>query len=659
MLKIGSTVLWLSLIVILYSITAYLLGLKLKNKRLIKSAHNGVFANAILVTIASVILFYVLGVSDFSIEYVARYTSRNLPLVYKLAAFWAGNSGSLLLWFWLLSIYGVVVAFSKDPLKAKLKPYASLVILLIGLFFSILLNFDSSPFTQPDFLIRDGAGLNPMLQNIGMIVHPITQFLGYVGVAVPFAYLIADLILDLKGEAWVKVVRRWTLFTWLFLTIGMVSGGEWAYVELGWGGYWAWDPIENASLFPWLTITAFLHSLIIQEKKGVFKVWNASLVIVSFILTIFGTFLARSGILASVHAFSEGDTGTYFLFFMSLTTIISLSLFVWRFKSLKSKEYEFPFVSKENTFLINNWLICIIAAVVFFGTTYPLISQFIQGRQVELGQEFFNQATIPLWISMVLLMGLGTYLPWGNLSIDILKKRFAVPLVLAHLFGFGIYFLMRVRNFSAMLAITASFFVVVVTIIDIYRGIKARMKGQKEGFITAFIRLTAADRRKYGGYMVHIAIIMMVFGIAGSSAYQEDIQVTVNQDEVIKFMDYELTYNGLKLAETDHKVTVFAEIDVTKNGAEYDLLRPAQEYFGDPTEEDSSAQIDFRRNIREDLYLVLAGWDKGGEEATFWIVSNPVVGWVFWGMRLLVIGTIIALWPNEKKYYKELIKESV
>ena len=656
MAKIGSIALWISFAVIIYSIIAYVLGLKLKNKKLIKSAHNGVLANAILATIASIVLFYLLGVTDLTVEYVAQYTSQDLPMVYKLSAFWAGNSGSLLLWFWILSIYGTVVAFSVDPLKSKLKPYASLVILMIASFFSFLLNFDSSPFTTLDYAVYDGVGLNPMLQNIGMIIHPVTQFLGYVGVAVPFAYLIADLVLDFKGERWIKVVRRWTIFTWLFLTIGMVSGGEWAYVELGWGGYWAWDPVENASLFPWLTSTAFLHSLIIQEKKSRFKIWNVLLVMATFILTIFGTFITRSGILSSVHAFAEGRVGTYFLVFMGIVSVASLGLFLLRFKSLKSEDKEIAFFSKENSFLVNNLILSVIGVAVLFGTMYPLITDFFQGRQVELGEGFFNQVTVPLWIAMIILMGFCTYLPWGDTSRDKLKKKFAWPLLLAHLFGFGIYFILDIRNFYAMLAITASFFVLIIVFKEFIQGVMARMKGQKENPIQALFNLISANRRRYGGYIIHIAIIMMVVGIAGSSAYQEEIETTVNQGGVIEFLDYELSYDGLKLAEDDHKVTVFAEMEVTRNGRDYAVLRPSQEYFGEIDGDDASAQVDFSRNIREDLYVVLAGWDYGGEEATFWVVSNPLVGWLFWGMRLLVVGAIISLWPNEKKYYQEILR---
>ncbi|MEJ6949492.1 heme lyase CcmF/NrfE family subunit [Natronospora cellulosivora (SeqCode)] len=659
MAEIASALLWMALVVVIYSIFSFIIGVKFNNKKVIRSAQNGVLANAILLTSASIILLYLLGISDFSLEYVAHYTNRDLPMMYKLSAFWAGNSGSLLLWVWILSIYGVILTFSKDPLKSRLKPYASMVVLLIASFFLILLNFDSNPFNRVNFIVQDGAGMNPMLQNIGMLIHPLTQYLGYVGVAIPFAYLIADLLLGLKGEAWIKVVRRWTLFTWLFLTLGMVSGAEWAYVELGWGGYWAWDPVENASLFPWLTITAFLHSLIIQEKKGSFKIWNVVLVMSSFILTIFGTFITRSGILASVHAFAERDTGIYFLIFILVIITASLTLFIWRHQGLKSKKREIALLSKENSFLANNVIQVLTVLAVLFGTIYPLLTDWLIGTQVYLGEEFFNMITIPLWIVMLVLMGFSTLMPWGHLSSNRIKKLFIMPFIFAFLFATVLYFFLEIRNLPALFAITASFFVLEVTVYRFMRDIRISIKGQGKGIFTAIFKLFADNRRRYGGYIVHIAIIMMVLGIAASSTYQDEIEVSLAAGESIQFLDYELAYNGLKHTESDHKTTVFAEVDVRKDGLDYAILRPAQEYFGTPQANNSSARVDFQRKPARDLYMVLAGWDFAGAEATFWIVSNPLIAFLFWGMRVLVIGAIIALWPDDREYYKRLSKDPI
>ncbi|MCK8825180.1 heme lyase CcmF/NrfE family subunit [Fuchsiella alkaliacetigena] len=656
MADVGSISLMMSFVVIIYSIIAYIVGLKQQNKRLVKSAQNGVLANTILVTVASLSLLYLLATSDFSIEYVAQYTNRTLPMIYKLSAFWAGNTGSLLLWFWVLSIYGAIVAFSKNPVGAKLKPYASVVMLLIGLFFSLLLNFDTSPFAPLGFVAQDGAGLNPMLQNIGMVIHPLTQFLGYVGLAVPFAYLMADLFLGEKGASWIKVTRRWVLFTWLFLTIGMVSGGEWAYVELGWGGYWAWDPVENASLMPWLTVTAFMHSVMIQEKQGTFKIWNVLLMAASFLLTIVGTFITRSGILASVHAFAEGRTGFYFLIFMFIIVVVTLFLFFKRFKSLRSESSTESLISKESSFLINNILMVVISVVVLWGTFYPLISEAIYGVQITVGEGFFNQTTIPFWIAMVILMGLCPLLPWRKSSTKGLKKKFGVPLFLSHIFGFVLFFI-GIRDFYPVVTFAASFFVLVTIVQEFWQGVRARKSNTGEGVIRALLNLVGANRRRYGGFIIHIAVIMMVVGITGSSAYQEEVLVTAERGEVIETKNYEMTYNGLQVAEDPHSAVVYAEMDVYRNGNFYATLRPAQEYFGASAEQDSSAQVDFKSGIREDLYIILSGWDESGDTATFEVVVNPLVSWIFWGMRLMVIGTAIALWPDRGHYSRMLLKE--
>ncbi|SJZ70397.1 heme lyase CcmF/NrfE family subunit [Selenihalanaerobacter shriftii] len=653
--EVGSVALLMSLLFTIYSIIAYIVGLIKKNKKLLKSAQNGVFTNAILTTVASISLLYALITSDFSIKYVAHYTNQALPLFYKISAFWAGNSGSLLLWFWVLSIYAAIIALSKKPEGAKMRPYASLIIMIIGLFFAALLNFEANPFTELGFVPQDGQGLNPMLQNVGMVIHPVTLYLGYVGFTVPFAFAMAALFLKKSGATWIKLTRKWTLISWLFLSIGIISGGQWAYVELGWGGYWAWDPVENASLLPWLTSTAFLHSVMIQERKGMLKVWNVLLIIITFVLTLFGTFLTRSGVLSSVHAFGESKVGLYFLIFMGVVLAGALNLFAINRKTLESENEFESILSKESSFLFNNLLLVGAAFATFWGTIYPIISEAIRGVKVTVGPPFYNQVNVPIGILLVILTGICPLIAWRKSSFKNLKKNFMIPFVLSLISALGFYVIFNIRSLYPLLATTSCFFVLITIFLEFYRGVKARMKMTDEGVMTSLVRLISRNRRRYGGYIVHLAVIIMVIGITGSSAYQKEMEVTVNKGEVIEYHDYNITYNGLKINEDPNKTTVYADLDVRRNGKSYTTLRPAKQYF--KTSEEPVTEVDFKSSIKEDLYLILAGWTDSGQKAIFKVIINPLIGWLFFGVNILIIGTLIAVWPDKRQRSIELLKE--
>ncbi|SJZ56515.1 heme lyase CcmF/NrfE family subunit [Selenihalanaerobacter shriftii] len=655
MSEVGSVTLLMSLLFTVYTIIAYIVGLIQKNKKLIKSAQNGVFTNVVLTSVASISLLYALITSDFSIEYVAHYTNRALPLFYKISAFWAGNSGSLLLWFWLLSIYAAIIALSNKPQGAKMRPYASLIIMVIGLFFATLLNFEANPFTELGFVPQDGQGLNPMLQNVGMVIHPVTLYLGYVGFTVPFAYAMAALFLKKTGAIWIKLTRRWTLVAWLFLSIGIISGGQWAYVELGWGGYWAWDPVENASLLPWLTSTAFLHSVMIQERKGMLKVWNVLLIIITFVLTLFGTFLTRSGILSSVHAFGQSDVGLYFLIFMGVVLAGALNLFAINRKTLESENEFESILSKESSFLFNNLLLVGAAFATFWGTIYPIISEAVRGVKITVGPPFFNEVIVPIGILLVILTGICPLIAWRKSSFENLKKNFMIPFVVSIIFALGLYVILNITSLYPLLATTACIFVLITIILEFYRGVKVRMKMTDEGVMTSLFRLISRNRRRYGGYIVHLAVIIMVIGITGSSAYQKEMEVTVNKGEVIEFHDYDITYNGLEINEDPNKTTVYADLDVRRNGKPYTTLRPAKQYF--KTSEQPASEVDFKSSIKEDLYLILAGWTDSGQKAIFKVVINPLISWLFFGVNILIIGTLIAVWPDKRQRSIELLKE--
>ncbi|MDN5348061.1 MAG: cytochrome c-type biosis protein CcmF [Clostridia bacterium] len=410
-IEIGSLALLLALAISFYSLAGLYLGEKTGNEPLAASARGGILAIAFLVTIASLLLFYSLARSDFSVLYVQKYTSAGLPLLYKLTAFWAGNTGSLLLWAWILSLYSAVVAWRRGPILL----WVNIILLVNQAFFLVLLNFVASPFLRtPGPVPLEGNGLNPLLQNPGMLLHPLTLYLGYVGFAVPFAFAMAALILRRADDAWIRATRRWSVLAWMFLTLGNLYGAQWAYLELGWGGYWGWDPVENASFIPWLTATAFIHSVMIQERKDMLKIWNIALITITYLLTLFGTFLVRSGVLTSVHDFSNTSLGTYFLTFIVVMLVFSLYLILDRRHLLQEgREFE-AYLSRESSFLLNNLLLVGAAFAVFWGTVFPLVSEAVRGIKVTVGPPFFNQVTGPILLAVLFAMGVCPLIAWQS-----------------------------------------------------------------------------------------------------------------------------------------------------------------------------------------------------------------------------------------------------
>jgi len=413
MSTLGSFSLWLAFIVSAYALIASLVGVKIKSLKWIKSGENAVFAVSGLLTLASIVLIYAFLIHDFQIQYVAEHSSRSLPLVYRLSALWAGQEGSLLLWEWLLAVFASLILLQNRGKNEQLLPYVVAVMMGISFFFLGLLVFTSRPFLELPSFLSDGRGLNPLLQNPGMIIHPPTLFIGYVGFSVPFAFAIAALLSGQLGDTWIKSTRRWVLFSWLFLGLGNLFGAQWAYVELGWGGYWAWDPIENASLLPWLTGTAYLHSVMIQERRGMLKVWNMVLIILTFTLTLFGTFLVRSGILSSVHAFAVSPLlGTLFLTFIGGVLLFSFILLLGRLELLRSENELDSLLSRESTFLFNNLILVGAAFAIFWGTVFPLISEAVRGVKITVGPPFYNQIMVPIGLALLLLTGICPLISW-------------------------------------------------------------------------------------------------------------------------------------------------------------------------------------------------------------------------------------------------------
>ncbi len=641
--QLGYIAILISLALSIYGVGAFLFGVRNDDYKLINSAKGAIKSIALLSTVAACILFYVLITSDFRVLSVFKYTSTDLPLLYKASAFWAGNAGSLMLWAWVLSVFAFFILFSNKLKGSKLLPYVGIIFLLNQIFFFFVLSFNANPFElNPNLGATEGSGLNPMLQHPGMIFHPLTLYIGYVGFVVPFAFAMAALITKQVDDFWIKMTRRWTLVAWLFLTLGNIYGGQWAYVELGWGGYWAWDPVENASFMPWLTGTAFLHSIMIQERKNMLKIWNMVLIIVTYGLTLFGTFLVRSGILTSVHAFADSNIGSYFLVFMLFMMLMAIYFLINNLQVLQEGGQFKSLLSKESSFLVNNLLLIGAAFAVFWGTVFPIVSEAIQGVRVTIGIPFFERVNGPILLAMMFIMGVCPLIAWQKSTLKNLRDNFLIPGLLGIVVTAGL-FAMGIRNGWALLSAAVLTFVLVVHIVEFVIGVKARMKMTEENMFAALFHLVTRNRRRYGGYIVHIGIISMAVGIVGSSMYDVEELRALSVGESLVIRDYELKYEGLEQVAEGANDVVFADLTVTKGGKYLTQIQPEKIFY--PTWPQPRTEVALHSTFKEDLYVILSGWESDGT-ATFKVKVNPLINWIWYGGYILVIGTIIALWPG-------------
>lgn len=644
MADLGYFALILALATAVYALVVQIFAIRSNDKRLAESAKGGILAVAILVSVASLALVNLLLKSDFSVLYVYQYTSRDLPLFYKFSAFWAGNAGSLLLWALVLSIYTAIVAYSKRHRHDKTLPYVNLVLLINSVFFLFCIIFLANPFERTPVPVSDGYGLNPMLQNPGMVFHPITIFLGYVGFAVPFAFAMAALFTRQTGDEWIKATRRWSVIAWMFLSLGNLYGAQWAYVELGWGGFWAWDPVENASFIPWLTATAFIHSVMIQERKDMFKVWNMVLIIVTYLLTLFGTYLVRSGVMTSVHAFGTSEIGNVFLLFLAFMTFASFGLLFARMDVLKDGRGFESYVSRESSFLLNNLLLVGAAFGVFWGTIFPLVSRLVRGVTVTVGPPFFNQVAGPILLAMMLLMGICPLIAWRKANLQKILRSCLWPFVLAIPVAVGVYISSGEDGLWQPLAFGVLAFVGFTHLKEIAVGVRVRHRLTQEGWLTALWRLLSKNRRRYGGYLVHLGVVLIGLAIVGTMGYQTEVTKTVNIGDTIQVKGYTLTYNGLRERQEGNKTVVYADMPVTKDGKPYGRVTPEKVFYSNW--EQPTTEVSILGTLKEDLYVILSAWDEGGRQATFKVDINPLMAWMWIGGHLLVLGTIFAVWPG-------------
>jgi cytochrome c-type biogenesis protein CcmF len=650
MILVGELSLWVALLMATWAATVSFAGGQMRRADLIESGERAIYATLAMVVLASLGLWTALLTHDFSIRYVASYTSANLPKIYTITAFWGGQSGSLLFWALILSIYSAIALWTNRTRNRELMPYVSGTLALILVFFLATICLGSNPFERLDFIPVDGRGLNPQLQNPGMAIHPPNLYLGYVGTSIPFAFAIAALLTRRLDAEWLAAVRRWALLSWFFNTVGIVLGMWWAYVELGWGGYWAWDPVENASLLPWLVNTAFLHSIMVQEKRGMLRKWNVTLVVSAFLLSIFGTFITRSGVISSVHSFAQSPVGKWFAGFLILAIVVTAYLVSTRLQDLRSTAELESMVSREAAFLYNNLVLVGIAFSVLWGTLFPIISEAVRGNKITVGPPFFNTVNIPLGLLLLLLTGIGPLIAWRRASVANLKRQFLIPVTSAATIGI-LFFALGVNNLAALLSYTFGALVVATIVQEFYKGVNARHNMYGESRLIALPRLVARNRRRYGGYIVHLGVVVVFAGFAGL-AFKREFDLTLNPGDTKAVTDawgHRWTFLSQGISRytiLNRDVTAIA-LDVTRDGKPAGVItsekRQHVDSRGVPTFEPST-EVGIMGSFKQDVYVVLAGV-RGADGAEIRVTFNPLVRWVWLGGTLMALGGLVVMWP--------------
>lgn len=658
---LGELALWVALPVSLFGMVLGFAGGRTQRGDLTLSAERSVHVVLLLTAIASLGLIDAFLNDRFEYWYVANYSNRSLETFFKVSGLWAGQRGSLLFWLLLLSMFASITVFSNRRRNREFMPYVTGTLLTITSFFLVVLLFaDVNPFERLGFTPTDGAGLNPQLQNYWMTIHPPTLYLGFTAFTVPFAFAVAALLNGRLDARWIVITRKWTLLSWFFLTNGIIFGMRWAYEELGWGGYWFWDPVENASLLPWLTATAFLHSIQIQEKRGMLKVWNMGLVLLTFLLTIFATFLTRSGLIESVHTFAQELKIAYiFLGFMLSILVVGLLLVLYRLPRLRSEHHIESFVSREAAFVFNNLILLGATFAVMWGTLLPLISEGLTGQEIAVGPPFFNRVNLPIGLALLALMGIGPVIAWRRATRRNLVRNFLRPLLV----GIGVvaaFWLAGARHVMALTTFGLSAFVLTVIVVEFWKGTRARARIEGEGIGRAFMHMIARNRRRWGGYIVHVGVVVIFTAFAAAPWYEEFLQ-TLEPGEVMVAESplghsYALTYEGLSTnvrdLERNLEWQVTALVSVTRDG------KPLGTFTTEKRRHFNTDQVSTEVGIRsfplEDLYIILADadlgrilqGDAGAQAVTFNVMVKPLVGWIWAGGLIITLGTLIAMWPS-------------
>jgi cytochrome c-type biogenesis protein CcmF len=616
-------------------------------RRLAESAQNALVAAFVASGVAAVVLLTALARHDFSFTYVAQHTSHELPLGYTLTAFWGGQEGSLLLWLFILCGYSVAAVLTARRAGREVLAWVVPVLGVVGTFFAMLLVFVASPFAT-QAAPADGAGLNPSLQNPYMAIHPPMLYLGYVGLTVPFAFAMGALLARRTDERWIVATRRWTLAAWAFLGVGQLLGAHWAYVEIGWGGYYAWDPVENAALMPWLAATAFLHSVMIQEKRGMLKVWNVLLVVLAFGLSIFGTFLTRSGIIQSIHSFTQSSIGPWFLGFICFITAGSLALIFLRLPLLRSKTRLESLVSREATFLYNNLLLVALALTILWGVIYPLLSEAVTGEASTVSKPYYNFFLHSFGLPLLLLMGIGPLVAWRRASLRALGRTFLWPTAAAVVAGIALLAAGAGSSRIGVIAYTFSVFVLASIALEFARGTTARKALGGVGWGGAFTSLVSRNRRRYGGYIVHAAVVLLAIGIAGSSAYQTVRETRLSPGDSMTVAGNRLVFRGFETKLAGNHRAIRANVDVYRGGSYLGRYRPGKnQYFA---EDQISNEVSIRHDLLTggDLFLIADQVNADGS-VDLKVLQKPLVNLIWLAGLVFVCGSLIALWPDARE----------
>jgi cytochrome c-type biogenesis protein CcmF len=645
MADVGNAALITAFVVAVYAAVAAFVGSRARIHEVWLSARNGVFVTFGLTSVASAALLYALLTHDFGIRYVAEHSSSDLPLMYTIAGWWAGQAGSLLFWAWVLSLLAVVVVVQGEKRHREQIPYVATVMMGILAFFLGVIAFYANPLEKLPLAVSEGAGLNPLLRTSDMISHPTTLLLGYVTFTVPFAFAMAALISGRLDDWWIRSTRRWTLVAWLFLSLGNLFGMLWAYRVLGWGGYWSWDPVENAAFMPWLTGTAFLHSVMIQQRRGMLKLWNMALIIITFSLCLFGTMVTRSGILSSVHSFAAGAVGPLLLALLAVVLVGSLGLLWMRLPGLRSEHRLDSMVSREASFLANNLLLVGAAFAIFWGTVFPLVSEAVRGDKVTVGPPFYQQVAGPIFLAIIVLVGVCSLIGWRRASTENLLRNFLLPSIAAVAVAAALY-LLGLRPALAILAFAALVFAGATILLEFYRGARARHR-HGDGYLLAVPRLVWRHRPRYGGYIVHLGVILLAMGIIGSQMFSASAEATLAAGESMEIRDYTLTFNGLEETDSADSAQVIGTLDVSRGGSRIGTIESGKRVEGAAQETVTDAGI--WSSPKEDLYVILGGWTEGGAQATFKVFVHPLIMWIWVGGAVLVAGTLIAFWPDARE----------
>ena len=650
----GSYALLLAFLCGLYAFGAGIAAIVTRKPLLIKSARNAGMAACVLIWLGFASLAYLFQTDNFSMAYVVEHSNRTLSPLFKLTAIWAGQEGSLLLWSFLLSIYVFSVLFTYRGKHPELMPYVGVVVSAIQLFFLTFNNFLASPFhilgsAAPSgamqWIMRgDGNGLNPLLQYPEMAIHPPIIYSGYTGFAIPFAFALGALLGRYPGEKWIHLTRRWTMIAWGFQGGGILLGAHWAYAVLGWGGYWMWDPVENASLMPWLTGTAFLHSVMMQEKRGMMRVWNVWLVFTTFLLTIFGTFLTRSGVVSSVHAFAQSSIGPWFLGFIALVFVVCVVAF-WRNRDyLRSDNTLDSLVSRESSFLFNNLILLVACIAVISGTLFPVLSEWVRGTKISVGAPFFNKVNLPIGLFLLFLTGIGPLLAWRKTSMSSLRRNFGGPLLVGVITG-GVAIAMGLRNFYVTVCVILSVFVTLTILLEFYRGARVIAARTGANIFSSVAQLTMRNTRRYGGYVVHFGIVLIFLGISGT-AFNQDKQMEMPVGTTMQIGPYHLTNQNFDSTQNANYLNERATVAVDRDGRQVIMLYPERRFY--PANTESGTMVAIYSTLKEDLYVVYAGRSPDTQQPVIHAYLNPLVKWIWLGGAIVALGTLLALLPNQQ-----------